>query len=208
MRANQIADAEFHLIPTRPVDSLAWIRFDLATRLLPFALSAAVVEAIWRPSWLGFGAGRLDVQLTFGLIGLPAMFVLAMGAQLVLTRRRRALRVPAGAADALLQAGYYVLNGPLEEAFFRGLLQGGLSLLVTPFGGFVLATAVYVLYHRLGSWTWLDTAATLLAGLPLGLAFWLLPGPASILGVSLAHIGATCGEQVSDPLSPYTSSLT
>ena len=121
------------------------------------------------------------------------MFVLAMGAQLLLTRRRRALRVPAGAADALLQAGYYVLNGPLEEAFFRGLLQGGLSLLVTPFGGFVLATAVYVLYHRLGSWTWLDTAATLLAGVPLGLAFWLLPGPASILGVSLAHIGATCG---------------
>src|SRR5713226_3960204 len=31
------------------------------------------------------------------------------------------------------------------------------------------------------------------AGLPLGLAFWLLPGPPSLLGVSIAHIAATCG---------------
>jgi hypothetical protein len=28
---------------------------------------------------------------------------------------------------------------------------------------------------------------------PLGLAFWLLPGPPSLLGVSIAHVGATCG---------------
>jgi len=32
-----------------------------------------------------------------------------------------------------------------------------------------------------------------LAGIPLGLAFRLLPGPPSLLGVSLAHLGATCG---------------
>jgi membrane protease YdiL (CAAX protease family) len=137
--------------------------------------------------------GRLGIQLLFGLIGMPLMFVLAMLAQLALTRRRGALRVPACGDDALLQAGYYVLNGPLEEAFFRGLLQGGSSLVLTPFGGFCVATAAYVLYHRLGSWTWADTFATALAGVPFGLAFWLLPGPASIVGVSLAHIGATCG---------------
>ena len=27
----------------------------------------------------------------------------------------------------------------------------------------------------------------------LGLGFWLLPGPPSLIGVSLAHIAATCG---------------
>src|SRR5207237_1701454 len=42
-------------------------------------------------------------------------------------------------------------------------------------------------------WTWPDTLATALVGVPLGLAFWLLPGPPSLLGVSLAHIAATCG---------------
>ena len=26
-----------------------------------------------------------------------------------------------------------------------------------------------------------------------GLAFWLLPGPPSLLGVSIAHVAATCG---------------
>ncbi len=49
------------------------------------------------------------------------------------------------------------------------------------------------LYHRLGGWPWSDTLATALVGVPLGLAFWLLPGPPSLLGISLAHIGATCG---------------
>jgi len=193
MPTKQIAPREFHLIPTRPADSLAWIRVDVAIRLAPFALAVGIVETAWRPPWLGLQPGQLDVQLGFGLVGLPLMFVLAAAAQLALTRRRGALRVPTGAGDAFLQAGYYVLNGPLEEAFFRGLLQGGSSLVLTPAGGFLLATAAYVLYHRLGSWTWADTAATLLAGVPFGLAFWLLPGPASILGVSLAHIGATCG---------------
>jgi membrane protease YdiL (CAAX protease family) len=193
MPTNQIAAREFQLIATRPADSLAWIRLDVAIRLLPFGLAVAVVQAVWRPSWLGLSFGRLEAQLLFGLVGLPLMFVLATFAQLALTRRRRALRVPAAVDDALLQALYYVVNGPLEEAFFRGLLQGGLSLVLTPLGGFLLATIVYVLYHRLGSWTWIDTAATALAGVPFGLAFWLLPGPPSILGVSLAHIGATCG---------------
>jgi hypothetical protein len=74
-----------------------------------------------------------------------------------------------------------------------GLMQGGIGHLWGPAAGFVIATPIYVFYHRLGRWTWPDTFATSLVGIPLGLAFWLLPGPASLVGVSLAHIGATCG---------------
>ena len=121
------------------------------------------------------------------------MFVAAVAVQLWLTRRRGALSVPAGAGDAWFQAGFYVVNGPVEEAFFRGLVQGGLSLWWGSPPAFVAATAVYVLYHRFGRWTWSDTLATALVGVPLGLAFWLLPGPPSLLGVSLAHIATTCG---------------
>jgi membrane protease YdiL (CAAX protease family) len=169
------------------------MRRDLPARLLPFALTVVVVQVVWRPRWLGLSSGDLGVQLAFGLGGGLVLFACALFVQLALSRRRGALRVPDTAADAALQTGYFILNGALEEAFFRGLVQGGLAALTTPWLGFAIGTATYTGYHRLGRWTWLDTAATALAGVPLGLAFWLLPGPPSLLGVAIAHVGATCG---------------
>jgi membrane protease YdiL (CAAX protease family) len=165
---------------------------DLAVRLLPFAAACVLVEVIWRPRWLGFSTGNLGAQLVFGVAAAPIMFVAATLVQLALTRRRGALSVPAGAGDAAFQASFYLVNGPLEEAFFRGLIQGGLGMLTLPPIGFAVGTAAYVLYHRLG-WGWPETLATALIGLPLGIAFWVLPGPPSLLGVSIAHVAATCG---------------
>jgi membrane protease YdiL (CAAX protease family) len=170
------------------------MRTDILVRLLPFA--AAYAAAYWfgnGAGWLGLGAGDVAAQLVFGLVGLPVMFAAAAAVQLWLTRRRRALSVPGGPGDALFQAGFYAVNGPLEEAFFRGLVQGGLGVVWGAPVGFAIGTAAYVLYHRLGRWSWEETFSTALVGVPLGLAFWLLPGPPSLLGVSLAHIGATCG---------------
>jgi membrane protease YdiL (CAAX protease family) len=181
------------LVLTRIPDSWAWMKSDLLVRLVPFAVAAAAVELVWRPRWLGFAPGRLGVQLWFGAIGAAVMFAAAVAVQFWLTRRRGALVVPAAADDAWFQAGFYVLNGPIEEAFFRGLAQGGIGVVLGMPAGFAIATIAYVLYHRLGRWTWADTLATALVGVPLGLAFWLLPGPPSLLGVSIAHIGATCG---------------
>ena len=129
----------------------------------------------------------------FALVGVPVMFLAAVAVQLWLTRRRGALAVPADAGDVAFQAAFYAVNGPIEEGFFRGLLQGGLGVLWGAPAGFAIGTAAYVLYHRLGRWSWEETLATALVGVPLGLAFWLLPGPPSLLGVSLAHIAATCG---------------
>jgi membrane protease YdiL (CAAX protease family) len=170
------------------------MRVDIPVRLLPFLAAYAIAYRVkGGAAWLGLAAGNLEAQLVFAAAAVPAMFVAAAWVQLVLTRRRRALSVPAGPSDAWFQAVFYAANGPLEEAFFRGLLQGGLAQLWTAPAGFVIATAAYVLYHRLGRWTWSDTFATGLVGVPLGLAFWLLPGPPSLLGVSLAHIAATCG---------------
>jgi len=177
---------------TRIPDSWAWMAPDLLRRLLPFALVVAVVEIGWRPSWLGVSAGRPDAQLAFAAFAAPVLFVAAMAVQLWLARRRGALSVPASRDDAWFQAGFYALNGPIEEAFFRGLIQGGLGMALGAPVGFIAGTAAYVLYHRLG-WPWAETLATALVGIPLGLAFWLLPGPPSLLGVSIAHIAATCG---------------
>jgi membrane protease YdiL (CAAX protease family) len=181
------------LVLTRIPDSWSWMRPDLLIRLAPFAAAYGAVGLIWKPAWLGFGPGRLGVQLLFGAIGAPLMFVSAMAVQLWLTRRRGALSVPARADDAWFQAGFYLLNGPIEEAFFRGLVQGGLGVILGMPAGFAIGTTVYVLYHRLGRWAWADTIATAFVGVPLGLAFWLLPGSPSLLGVSIAHIAATCG---------------
>ena len=166
---------------------------DIVMRLLPFTAGFVLVAVVWRPGWLGLSLGGVAWQLAFGVLGAPALFVAAMLVQRRLARRRGALSVPAGADDAWFQAGFYVVNGPVEEAFFRGLIQGGLGALIHPVVGFTVGTAAYVFYHRLGRWPWADTLATALVGVPLGLAFWLLPGAPSLLGVSIAHIGATCG---------------
>jgi membrane protease YdiL (CAAX protease family) len=187
-----MAQAAVRVIPGSTEDTLRWVLPDLATRLVPFAAALAVIAAVWRPAWLGLTLGDVGAQLAFGLIALPIMFALAALLQLPLSRRRGALKVP-DVPDALLQGGYYIVNGPLEEGFFRGIVQGGVGALLGAPAGFLVGTVSYVLYHRLGGWQWLDVAATALAGIPLGLAFWLLPGPHSLLGVSIAHVGATCG---------------
>jgi membrane protease YdiL (CAAX protease family) len=168
------------------------MRSDLLIRILPFTVVAAGVEIFWRPSWLGISPGRLGVQLAFAALAAPVLFVAATLVQLWLTRRRGAISVPAGGGDAWFQAGFYAVNGPVEEVFFRGLIQGGLGAAFGAPLGFLVATVGYVVYHRLG-WPWADTLATALVGIPLGLAFWLLPGPPSLLGVSIAHVAATCG---------------
>ena len=169
------------------------MRTDAAVRLLPFLVIVVAVYAAWRPRWLGVAAGDTFAQVAFGLVAGLVLFAGATGVQLVLSRRRGGLRVPASADDAALQAGYYVVNAPIEEAFFRGLMQGGLGTLVPVPAALIVATLAYSLYHRLGGWPWPDVAATAIAGVPLALAFWLLPGPPSLLGVAIAHAGATCG---------------
>ena len=180
------------LVLTAIPDSWSWMRRDLLIRLVPFAAVFAAVQLVIRPSWTGLSLGDVRAQLAFGLVASPLLFMAATWVQWRLTRSRRVLSAPEGAGDAWFQAAYYALNAPIEEAIFRGLVQGGLGALTFPVAGFAVGTAAYVLYHRLG-WSWPDTLATALLGVPLGLAFWLLPGPPSLLGVTIAHVGATCG---------------
>ena len=166
---------------------------DFLIRLLPFTIVIAWVEIGHRPPWLGISLGRWDAQLAFAAIVAPVLFVAAMVVKVIVVRRLRVIRVPADVGDVWFQAGFYLVNGPIEEAMFRGLLQGGLAIAV-PWApvGFIVGTAFYVLYHRL-AWTWKETLATLLVGIPVAFAFFLLPGPPSLLGVSIVHVAATCG---------------
>src|SRR5260221_7008205 len=80
---------------TRTGDSLAWMRRDAVIRLLPFATVVGVVWASRHPRWLGLSAGRARLQAAAGLTGSVLLFGAATAGQLLLTRRRRALKVPA-----------------------------------------------------------------------------------------------------------------
>ena len=161
-------------------------------RILPFAAAWGFVALVWRPRWIGFSVGDLGAQVTFAAFAVPA-FAIAMYLRWRLARTSGVLVAPGNAASAAVEGGFYLVNGPVEEAFFRGLMQGGVGVLAGAPIGFVVATAAYVLYHRLGGWSWRATFSTAFLGVPVGLAFWLLPGPPSLLGVSIVHIAATSG---------------
>lgn len=182
------------LIQTRTADSLAWMRLDLIIRVIPFGALVLAVSFFLHPTWLGLSGGDIRAQLGIGIPGALLIFVAAAMLQLWITRRvRGTVKVPGGAEDLSLHVAYFLVNAFAEEAFFRGLLQGGLTALGGPALGLAVATPAYVLYHRLGGWRWADVLATALAGVPLAIAFWLLPGPPSLLGVVLIHFGATAG---------------
>src|SRR5437016_2204855 len=142
------------VVPTDAADSLAWMRADLLARLLPFSEAVAGVWLVLRPAWLGLGPGRLPVQLAFGLAGAALFLAAAALLQRHVARRRGRIRVPVSASGVALQAGDFLLNAPIEEAVFRGLLQGGLGAAAGPAVGLAIGTASYVLYHRLGGWPW------------------------------------------------------
>src|SRR5438093_4834417 len=160
-------------------DSWAWMRPDLVIRLLPFTAAFAIAYVLsGRGRWLGVGLGNLTAQVSFAAAAVPLMFAAAVAVQVWLTRRRGALSVPAGAGDAWFQAAFYAVNGPIEEAFFRGLVQGALSVAWGGPIGFLIVTSAYGVYHRLVRWTLADASGSGLGSIALGLTYWHPPCPA------------------------------
>src|SRR5258708_19253868 len=110
-------DGGTRAVLTRIPESWGWMAPDLLRRLLPFGAVVAVVEIGWRPSWLGFSAGRLGAQLAFAAAAAPVLFVAATFVQLLLAPRPGALSVPAGSGDPALPARLSIFNAPLQQAF-------------------------------------------------------------------------------------------
>ena len=131
------------------------------------------------------------------LIALPlaiAGFLIAAGFGEYLARRSRRWFVPQP-ADLAAQSLYYVaLNAPVEEWFFRGFLQGGLTgWLGSPLLAVVLVTAIFGGYHFLDRWGWRPVIGATAAGLALGLVYLWQPEPPSLLAPTLVHGAITCG---------------
>jgi membrane protease YdiL (CAAX protease family) len=172
------------------------MRLDLFVRLLPLMLAPLVVSWITNTPLTDFGL-TLAHPLRDLLVAIPlglAGFVVAAAFAAYLANRSRRLFVP-DARDLTAQCAYYiVLNAPIEEWFFRGFLQGGLTRwLGTPALALLIATAVFGGYHFLDRWGWRPVVGATVAGFALGLVYLWQPAPASLLAPTIMHAAITCG---------------
>jgi membrane protease YdiL (CAAX protease family) len=172
------------------------MRFDFFVRLIPLTLAPLLFSRLTQTPLSDFGL-TLTHPLRDLLVAIPlglAGFLVAAGFAAYLARRSRRLFVP-DARDLMVQCAYYiVVNAPIEEWFFRGFLQGGLTRwLGTPALALLIAMAVFGGYHFLDGWGWRPVVGATVAGCALGLVYLWQPSPPSLLAPVLVHAAITCG---------------
>jgi len=98
-------------------------------------------------------------------------------------------------SDHVLQGFYYLfINGPVEELFFRGFMWAAVTQWTGWIGwGWLTSTAAYILYHRLGKWSWRSIGGVALAGLVFSLLYLEQSSPPSLLAVIIVHGFTTAG---------------
>jgi membrane protease YdiL (CAAX protease family) len=98
-------------------------------------------------------------------------------------------------SDHCLQGFFYLfINGPVEELFFRGFLLAAVTQWTGWIGwGWLVSTAVYTLYHRLGKWNWRSVAGVGLAGILFSTLYILQTQLWSLLAVVIVHGFTTWG---------------
>ncbi len=141
---------------------------------------------------LGLTAGNIPQQILIGLLVGSVMAASAAIYRMYIVGPRFHRPTP---SDHLLQACYYLcINGPVEELFFRGFLLGAITQWTGWLGwGWLVSTATYTLYHRLGKWSWRSVGGVGLAGIVFSLVYLLQPSPRSLLAVIIVHGLTTCG---------------
>lgn len=97
--------------------------------------------------------------------------------------------------DHCIQGFFYLfINAPVEEFFFRGFM---LEMITHYTGwlwlGWLVSTAIYTLYHRLGKWNWRSVVGVGIAGVVFSLVYLLQPSPRSLLAVTIVHGFTTSG---------------
>lgn len=182
-------------------DTWRWLAPDTAFRLLPFAVATFAYARFWGggPASVGLTGAHLLRDLLLGTaIGLPLAGISAAFRRWVAP----GYRLPTPADQAVQTAFYIVFNAPVEELFWRGMLQtlavrgAALALGAGAAAGVVgwaVTTAVFGVYHRFGNWSWRAVAGVTAAGGVFGLSYLLQPEPRSILLPTVIHGMATAG---------------
>lgn len=175
-------------------DSWRWLWPDVLMRIVPLGCIPFLYIAFLHlpPSFLGLTLRDWPQQ---ALLGLLVGLVMTAGA--VLYRMFVVgswFRWPT-LSDHALQGFYYLfINGPVEELFFRGFLLAAVTQWSGWIGwGWLVSTASYTLYHRLGKWSWRSVGGVGLAGLVFSILYLAQPEPRSLLAVVIVHSLTTWG---------------
>lgn len=163
-------------------------------RLLPMGVFPFLYIAIFHLplSFLGLTLNNVPQQLIIGLLVGIVMAAFAATYRILIVGPW--FRWPT-LNDHLLQGFYYLLiNGPVEELFFRGFMLAAVTQWTGWIGwGFLVSTATYTLYHRLGKWSWRSVGGVGLAGLVFSSLYVAQPMPHSLLAVVIVHGFTTAG---------------
>jgi len=163
-------------------------------RILPLgAIPFLYIAVLHLPlSFLGLTLHNWPQQLLLGIvIGIPlAAFAITYRTWIV----GPWFRWPT-LSDHVFQGFFYlVINGPVEELFFRGFVLAAVTQWTGWIGwGWLVSTVVYTLYHRLGKWNWRSVGGVGLAGLVFSLLYVAQPEPRSLLAVVIVHGLTTWG---------------
>ena len=175
-------------------DSWRWLWPDVLMRLLPLGLLPFAYIAIFHLplAFLGLTWGNAPQQLIIGLVLGTAMAAFAAFYRMFVVGPW--FRWPT-LSDHLLQGFYYlIMNGPVEELFFRGFLLTVVTQWTGWIGwGWLVSTASYTLYHRLGKWNWRSIGGVGLAALVFSTLYVAQPEPHSLLAVTIVHGFTTSG---------------
>jgi Type II CAAX prenyl endopeptidase Rce1-like len=175
-------------------DSWRWLWRDVLMRIIPMgAIPFIYIALLHQPlAFLGLTLHDIPQQIALGLtvgIGMAAFAILYR--MFIVGPWFRWPTV----GDQVVQSSFYLLiNAPVEELFFRGFLLEVItywthSLLL----GWLVSTAAYTLYHRLGKWNWRSVGGVGLAGIVFSLVYLLPTGPHTLLAVIIVHGFTTSG---------------
>lgn len=174
--------------------SWRWMWPDVLIRIIPMGLVPLLYIAIFHLPLSFLGLVLADVPLHIGaglLIGIVMAAFAIVYRMFIVSRGFRRPTV----GDQSFQSFYYLcINAPIEELFFRGFLLAAVTQWTGWLGwGWLVSTVAYTLYHRLGKWNWRSVGGVGLAGIVFSLVYLLLPGPHSLLAVTIVHGFTTSG---------------
>jgi len=176
------------------IDTWRWLWPDMLMRILPLGIIPFLYIAIFHLplAFLGLTLHIWPQQLVIGLIVSIVMTLFAITYRILIVGPW--FRWPT-ISDHMLQGIFYlIINGPVEELFFRGFLLAAVTQWTGWLGwGWLVSTALYTLYHRLGKWSWRSVGGVGLAGIVFSSLYLAQPDPRSLLAVVIVHGFTTWG---------------
>lgn len=193
-RRGKRVSTEKQVVRSTVVSTWRWMWPDLLMRILPMGLAPFLYIVIFHLplSFLGLVAGNMRQQIALGFSVGVVMSIFAMLYRMYIVGPW--FRHPTR-KDQLLQSFFYLcINAPVEELFFRGLVLAVITQWTGWLGwGWLVSTAMYTLYHRLGKWSWRSVGGVGLAGIIFSLVYLLQPEPRPLLAAIIVHGFTTSG---------------